>query len=72
MNKQPEAKALFEKFYQRELTEQQYKEIKFNLVRYIEFLIVLDKQHQDWLKEQTINNQLRCGGQHFCPKHLIL
>jgi len=53
MNKNPNAKSLFEKFYQKELTEQQYKEIKFNLVRYIEFLIVLDKQHQDWLNERT-------------------
>lgn len=56
MNKQPDAKALFEKFYDKQLTEQQYKEIKFNLVRYIEFLIVLDKQHKEWLTEQTINN----------------
>lgn len=53
MNKNPDAKSLFEKFYQKELTEQQYKEIKFNLVHYIEFLIVLDKQHQDRLNEQT-------------------
>jgi len=56
MNKRPDTKVLFEKYYQKELSEQQYKEIKFNLVRYIEFLIVLDKQHQEWLTEQTINN----------------
>ncbi|MES2971268.1 MAG: hypothetical protein V4702_03045 [Patescibacteria group bacterium] len=53
MSKQPDAKALFEKFYDKQLTEQQYKEIKFNLVRYIEFLIVLDKQHQDWRNTKT-------------------
>ena len=56
MSKQSNAKAMFEAFYQKELTDQQYKEIKFNLTRYVELLIVLDKQHQDWLKEQTINN----------------
>jgi uncharacterized protein YbcV (DUF1398 family) len=57
MNKQPNAKEQFEKFYNKQLTEQQYKEIKFNLVRYIEFLIVLDKQHQEWHTKQTINNR---------------
>ncbi len=57
MNKQPDAKLLFEKFYNKQLTEQQYKEIKFNVVRYVEFLIVLDKQHQEWRTEQTTNNR---------------
>jgi hypothetical protein len=48
-----ELKSSYEKIYGRPLTAQQEAEMSFNLVRYIELLIVLDQQHKDWLEEQA-------------------
>lgn len=49
----------FETLYGKALTKQQVAEMKFNLVNYVKLLIQMDKQYQNWLKEQSDkkNNQ---------------
>lgn len=49
-------RAIYEMFYKRELSSKEYAEMKFNLVRYIELLIVLDEQRHQWLEQQLIKN----------------
>lgn len=46
---------MYDKYYEKELSSGEYAEMKFNLVRYIELLVMLDKQHQEWLKQQNSN-----------------
>lgn len=43
----------FERLYGKPLTAEQKAEIKFNLVRFIETLIAMDRQHQEWLKAKA-------------------
>jgi hypothetical protein len=43
----------FEVLYGKPLTGAQKAEMKFNLVNFIETLISMDRQHQEWLKQQT-------------------
>jgi len=35
------------------LTKEQEAEMHFNLVNFVETLIAMDRQHQDWLEKQT-------------------
>lgn len=46
-------KTAYEKLYGKSLTSEQVASIRFNLVRYIELLILLDQQHKEWLKQQA-------------------
>lgn len=43
----------YERMYGKSLTAEQVAEMRFNLVRYLELLIVLDRQHQEWLEERA-------------------
>jgi hypothetical protein len=42
----------FEQLYGKSLTPEQVAEMKFNLSKYVEALIQMDKQHKEWLKQQ--------------------
>ena len=49
-----ELKSAYEKLYGRPLTTEEIAHIRFNFVRYIELLILLDHQHKDWLEQHQI------------------
>jgi len=52
MNSSQSLHKAYEQLVGKFLTPEQVAEIKFNLVKYVETLIEMDRQHQDWLKEQ--------------------
>lgn len=43
----------FQELYEMPLTQDKNKEIKFNLVNFVEMLIKLDRQNKEWLKESA-------------------
>jgi hypothetical protein len=51
---QPLHKA-YEQLVGKSLTPEQVAEIKFNLVKYVETLIAMDKQQKDWIRQQRNN-----------------
>lgn len=46
-------KSLCNDLYVAALTKDQEAEMMFNLVNFFETLIAMDRQHQEWLKNQT-------------------
>jgi hypothetical protein len=47
----------FEQLYGKTLTPEQLAELKFNLVKYVETLIQMDRQHKAWLERKNANNK---------------
>lgn len=47
---QPPKDSPFSEHYGRQLTDDELAELRFNLVNFIETLIQMDRQHQDWLQ----------------------
>ena len=52
MNTSQSFKNPYERLYNKSLTTEQVAEMRFNLVRYLELLILLDRQNQEWLNER--------------------
>ncbi len=42
----------YEELCGKPLTEAEEAEMKFNLVNFVETLIAMDRQHQEWIKNQ--------------------
>jgi hypothetical protein len=56
-NKKPSARgdpadSPYEELCGKTLTKEQEAEINFNLVNFVETLIAMDRQHQEWIKNQ--------------------
>lgn len=55
--KKPSAKgarknSVYEELCNKPLTESEEAEMNYNLISFVEMLIVMDRQHQAWIKEQ--------------------
>lgn len=63
MNSPQSLHKAYEQLVGRQLTTEQVAEIKFNLVKYVETLIAMDRQYKDWLEEQSnkIANNTKIG-----------
>jgi len=63
MNSSQSLHKAYEQLVGKSLTPEQVAEIKFNLVKYVETLIEMDRQHQNWHKEQKnkVANNTKSG-----------
>lgn len=43
----------YKELYNERLTKEQIEAMNFNLVNFVETLIAMDRQHQEWLEKQT-------------------
>lgn len=48
----PDDPSPYEELVGKPLSEAEEAEMKFNLVNFMEMLIAMDRQHQEWLKNQ--------------------
>lgn len=48
----PDSPSSYEELVGKPLSEAEEAEMKFNLVNFMETLIAMDRQHQEWLKRQ--------------------
>jgi hypothetical protein len=47
----------YEELCGKPLTKEQEAEINFNLVNFVETLIAMDHQHQEWLEKQKVQKK---------------
>ena len=63
MNSSQSLHKAYEELVGKSLTPEQVAEIKFNIVKYVETLIEMDRQHKDWIKVQKnkVANNTKSG-----------
>lgn len=47
----------YEELCGKPMTKEQEAEINFNLVNFVETLIAMDRQHQEWLEKQKVQKK---------------